>query len=357
MIAVIAWGSFGVPLKKSVGNGIEVNPLVMQSYKTLVCFTTSWLVLLLGEELKWSSWGIASGLFWVPGAACGIYGIRNAGLAVAVGTWSSLNVLSSFFFGIVIFQEGVKDFFASFLAFVCLIIGLIGMSRYSAHQSPEEDRPIMSDKSKPAEGPAVTRKSIGKRTQSFTMDTSTNSAAEVHPNGSILPMEIEPLTAHMSAATGTDVFDDEDAIMGGQGVTADASDVNKKDPSHKDRLVFLGGRVSLTRRQLGVLGAVINGAWGGLNLIPLHYALRDDGLTGAGFLISYATGALIVNTSIWILLYAYYLYQKKGQWIEAAECLPKWHLDHLLYPGIMAGLLYSLGNFSSILAVTYVRRT
>jgi glucose uptake protein GlcU len=34
--------------------------------------------------------------------------------------------------------------------------------------------------------------------------------------------------------------------------------------------------------------------------------------------------------------------------------LPKWHLKELWFPGLMAGLLYSLGNFSAILAVTYL---
>jgi len=92
LVSVLAWGSFGVPIKTGVT--CDVHPLVMQSFKTSVCFATSWLVLLLGEKFQWSYWGIASGLFWVPGAACGIYGIRNAGLAVAVGTWSSLGVLS-----------------------------------------------------------------------------------------------------------------------------------------------------------------------------------------------------------------------------------------------------------------------
>ena len=70
--AVISFGSFGVPIKTSV-HGIEMNALVMQSYKTITCFLTCWLVVFLGEEVRFSYYGILSGLFWVPGAACGIY--------------------------------------------------------------------------------------------------------------------------------------------------------------------------------------------------------------------------------------------------------------------------------------------
>ena len=81
ILCVIAFGSFGVPIKTSPK--VDVDPFILQSYKTIVCFVTSFFVLFLGEELRWSNWGLASGLFWVPGACCGIYGIRNAGMAVA----------------------------------------------------------------------------------------------------------------------------------------------------------------------------------------------------------------------------------------------------------------------------------
>ena len=92
---------------------------------------------------------------------------------------------------------------------------------------------------------------------------------------------------------------------------------------------------------------------GGLNLVPLHYA-QLDGLAGAGYLISYAGGSLIVNIIIWILYFGYFLHQKKGNVDEAFDCLPNWHVEKLWFPGLMAGLLYSLGNLSAIMAVTYL---
>ena len=104
----------------------------MQSFKMLVCFVTAWpVVWLLGETIQFTPWDIVSGLFWVPGASCGIYGIRNAGLAVAVGTWSSIIVVSSFVFGIVIFEEEVKSMEQTAAAFFKLISGLIGLSGYA----------------------------------------------------------------------------------------------------------------------------------------------------------------------------------------------------------------------------------
>jgi glucose uptake protein GlcU len=324
VISVLSFGSFGVPIKSVK---VEVHPLVMQSYKTLVCFLTSWLVIFLGEEIRWSYWGIASGMFWVPGAACGIIGIRNAGLAVAVGIWSSIIVMTSFLFGFVFFKEEIKDFGETFMAFCLLIAGLLGMSRYSAPQSDSSSKQVRRTSS------GSSMSSVG---HSPTRRSSSGTMAEL--SSGISPMEIEPLMA---------LTDSEEAIMKGH-----VADINTKDPNTKQRIVLFGGRIALTKRQIGILGAVINGSWGGMNLIPLHFA-QLSGVSGAGYLISYGGGALIVNTILWVLFFAYYVYQKKSI-REAVMCLPKWHVAELWAPGLMAGLLYSLGNFSSILAVTYL---
>lgn len=146
---------------------------------------------------------------------------------------------------------------------------------------------------------------------------------------------------------------DEALIMGGGAATEYYVNHDKKKVVGRDRIVLFGGRLSLTKRQLGILGAVINGGWGGLYMIPMHYA-RHDGLSGAAYLISFGGGALAVNAAIWIILIAYRLYEKKGNVTEAIESLPKWHFEQLWKAGLGAGLLYSLGNFAAILAVNYL---
>jgi len=261
----------------------------------------------------------------------------------------------------------VKNFFEASLAFLCLIAGLIGMARYSSPQAPSSSiRHSSSDEyapvsSRSGHGSARRVSAVAGADNIDPDDTNTigsaGTKASHKSSGSgktykttMSPLEIEPFVKE--AATNA-LVDDEVAIMGG--VDDDSmSDVERKDRAHKDNTVLFGGRLSLTRRQLGVVGAVINGTWGGLSLVPLHYALRDDGLTGAGFVISFAGGAAIVNIALWILLVLFYLYHKEGKWHEAVECLPRWHFDQLLVPGMMAGLLYSLGNFGSIIAVTYL---
>jgi len=391
VVAVLAFGSFGVPLKTNVQ--VEVHPLVMQSYKTATCFATCWLVLLAGEELRWSHWGIASGLFWVPGSTCGIFSIRNAGLAVAVGTWSSICVLTSFIFGILIFQEGVKNIGYTACAFALLMVGLIGMAQYSAVSSaaspsggssgsgkqssavpvhkttnntaaatmiptdPTGTPPKPSSSARAAKNrsssPFRGSKGTIKRTNSGDLDRSSSAHTKMVERShsvkktTMQPLEFEPLIDPTT-------MDDEDAVMHHR----------HEDRKKHDNFVFhlpaigsIGQQqplvLVLTRRQMGILGAVINGAWGGMNLIPLHYAMLYDGLSGAGYLISYATGSLLVNAVLWVLWAAYYYYYK-GTWEETLQALPKFHLQHLFWPGFWAGLLYSMGNFASMLAVTYL---
>lgn len=361
VICVLSFGSFGVPLRGTAK--VDMHPLVMQSYKTIVCFLTCWLVLLLGEDLRWSDWGIASGLFWVPGATCGVYGIQNAGLAVAVGTWSSIIVLTSFFFGVFVFHERVRHLYMACLAFVCLILGLVGMSKYSAQTTtPQQSTPTAtnthlstvysSDDSQQTpplipqpQGPAALRSSMKRNSSSdYYQPMMTEQLLSLQPTLG-LEMELSTSSGHLDVSESDDHYGDDDMefliMMGDDG----------KDMARKDRIVFFNGRLSLTRRQLGILAAAINGAWGGLNLIPMHYAQKYDGVYGSAYVISFATGALIVNTGIWILYFGYQLYQKKGLWHDALEALPKFHLRELWLRGLLAGLLYSVGNFTAILTV------
>jgi len=265
-----------------------------------------------------------------------------------VGTWSSIIVLTSFIFGIVVFQEKVKNFYYTCDSFVVLIIGLIGMAKYAAPPD-EADASTAPTKKAGSPRPPKNNTSMNDSKQlngddSFKMTSPlTNTKQKVTRDASqadianLQPMEIEPL------------------LVDGSGEFTDVDlEIDDKQLASKDRIIFCGGRMALTRHQTGVIGAIINGAWGGLNLIPLHYARRDHGLSGAGFLVSFATGSLIVNTILWLALIGYHMYHKKGNWEEVKTVLPKWHIKHLWKMGLAAGLLYSLGNFSALLAVTYL---
>ena len=265
-----------------------------------------------------------------------------------VGTWSSIIVLTSFIFGIVVFQEKVKNFYYTCDAFLVLIIGLIGMSKYAA--APADETESATTKKIPL--PRLSKQlSLGDESfQSASHNVTTGKSKVTRDVGQDLgsstnlqPLEIEPLLDDATELGNKSMTD----------VNLEEEDVSKQAAS-KDRIIFFSGRMALTRHQTGVIGAIINGAWGGLNLIPVHYARRDDGMTGAAFLISFATGSLVVNTLLWLILIGYHMYHKKGNWEDVKAVLPKWHFEHLWKPGLAAGLLYSVGNFSALLAVTYL---
>ena len=52
VLSMLAFGSFGAPIKSDAAKSVNVDPLVFQSYKTFVCFATSWLVLLTGKPVS-----------------------------------------------------------------------------------------------------------------------------------------------------------------------------------------------------------------------------------------------------------------------------------------------------------------
>jgi Transmembrane family, TMEM144 of transporters len=152
IIAALSYGTFGVPIKETVS--VDVHPLVLQSYKTGTMFLFSWFIIYMGESIRYTPWGLLSGLLWVSGGCGGIYGIRNAGMSVASGTWSSCMVIINFLVGICLFHEPVASITSTFAAFVCLGCGLVGMSVYSAPSAPQtalmmdsRDTPLMSSMS------------------------------------------------------------------------------------------------------------------------------------------------------------------------------------------------------------------
>lgn len=355
IIAAFCLGSFGVPIK-FISSTTHVDPLVMQTYKSVVCFMTCWLVIPLGESVKFTPLGILSGLFWVPGATAGIYGIRNAGLAISVGTWSSIIVMISFFWGVLVFHEQVRTMAGAIGAAVVLILGLLGMSVYSAptgtgtmKNSEEEQLPLM-----------MVPKSVMDMSRVVSLSSSSSSSCtKEDDHDDFVAMDEIELTTTKGIVLGVEnnfTPTPKPATVISRRKKMDEKTINYVHVSDvgkekEDDSILIGGKVRLSRRQLGILGAVVNGAWGGNNMVPLHYA-RKQGFHGAGYLISYSCGSMIVTIFIWMLRYVYNLYLVDFDAPKGYNALPSFHLREMWLAGILSGSLYSLGNFCSILAVT-----
>lgn len=308
VIAMFSFGSFAVPIKSPAADSVDVDPLVMQSYKSIMCFLTSWLVLLLGVEFSFTPWGFVSGLFWVPGGAFNIFAIRNAGLAVSQGIVSSSIVMVSFIWGHFLFKEPVQSEFIAYFAVTLIMGGLYGMSYYSSSEEKSELPSLSSSTIDEDEGEKLII-----RTES---EESLPPQSPIRKSKSSRPLEVEP---------------------------------SNKQKRKKTTVTICGA--SYSRRDIGLASALMCGLWGGSCLAPMHYA--PSNITGLGYVISFSVGALTVTIGMWIGRFLFHLV-RTGSPFEAYELLPSFHLRVMWASGAAAGGLWSMGNVGSILAVKYL---
>mmetsp|Transcript_26892 Transcript_26892/g.63023 ORF Transcript_26892/g.63023 Transcript_26892/m.63023 type:complete len:437 (-) Transcript_26892:108-1418(-) len=351
------------------------NLQVLQTYKIAATFLTCWLVLLVdGIEFHLSPWGLVSGLFMVPGGTAGYYGVQNAGLATAQGIWCSLKVIVSFVWGLLIFHEPVRSNRVTIASIGFMIVGLVGMSYFSSQESAsepqEEENPDIIDallddettKLMQQRAPLLKKQTSydgDETTLATSISTATLSLAEESSKdmeslkssvdeGLIQfespEMSGDPLRLRTTATSPTRINEEEGEepplIRHFSSSLSDQSDSNEKPrPS----------------RLWGILGATIDGAYGGSVLVPMHYAsLGGNSRTqGLGYLISFAVGCSAVVTMVWLLRLASYSIQAKSLKQGWAN-LPSMHFATVGPYASLAGFIWSIGNVSSILSVAYL---
>lgn len=219
-----------------------------------------------------------------------------AGLAIAVGTWASIMIMVNFVFGILIFREPVHDVWGTMASFLLLILGLVGMSKYSAPPPKTNHASEVVDET---------------------------SAAIVGDETAKSPLE-DPLTVEADGPFGEE---------------------------HDSYFVLLG--VPLTKRQCGILGAAMNGVFTGGSLIPLHYA-KAEGYGGANYILSMAAGAFLSNCLLWVGFFLLSLGTHRTSFEMTLRSMPRWYFSQLWLPGFLAGVLLSFAMFGSIIAVSFL---
>lgn len=305
LVSCVAFGSFAVPVKSDASKRCNVDPLVFQSYKTFVCFITSFLSLpLFHQPLYFTAWGIVSAAFWVPAGVLAIYAVKNAGLAISQGVWSSFIVLISFIWGIFIFNESVKSRLGASFAILTMIIGLWGMSFYSSPMKLQDSE-----------------------TQEQMLEIGlcqSSKVSKLSPPPKVDSTEVEPITN---------------------------SEYNN-DLVYDDRIVGSSSTLSvLSQRKLGLIAAVCNGVWGGSIMVPMHYAPVEA--EGTGYVVSFGIGAVCITTILWIVRFNYEVYLTGPNYsiARAIVAMPSFHMRLMWKPGCLAGLLWSIGNVASMISV------
>lgn len=377
---VLGFGTFGAPLKSDAANSVNPDPFVLQTYKSMMCFLTSFLVLGLGEQYHFSPWGILSGFLWVIGGICGIFGIRNSGLAISVGTWSAITVLISFTWGIFVFGERVMSVAGTLLGIWLMISGFWGMAYFSSPRVMEDYEAdiqwrLMTEERlrvEQEEREGTNRRRNGERNQDQGAEEGGDNGGNRNENNLMQPLledyakdnrdEEKQLpdtnTNNEQTGTGEDSGSsspltfvesdspDSDIDIDTYGGNDNFADHDGQNNIADTKVKFLGWKWD--RWTLGIIGAAMDGIFGGGNLIPMHYSPYK----GSEYLISFATGAMIVTIVFWILRWGYNSYEMKS--VKKGWCaLPSMHLRTLFVPGVFSGTLWSIGNIGQIMCVTY----
>lgn len=113
-------------------------------------------------------------------------------------------------------------------------------------------------------------------------------------------------------------------------------------------IIYIFNGIPLTKRHRGMLAAVFCGVWGGSVMAPMKWCKSDT--QGVSYLLSFSIGASIVTISIWIMRYMFYVWQHRS-WSIAYQSLPQLHLRVMWCAGGSSGLLWSIGNFFSLISV------
>lgn len=123
---------------------------------------------------------------------------------------------------------------------------------------------------------------------------------------------------------------------------------------HKDNddgMTICYGRYYLTKRQLGMISAAFCGLYGGSILAPMKFANTD--LKGTRYLLSFSIGSSIVTIFLWLVRLSYNSYIHGSIYI-GYNSLPSFHIRVMWLPGGISGLLWSIGNYFSLISVLYL---
>ena len=139
--------------------------------------------------------------------------------------------------------------------------------------------------------------------------------------------------------------------------------------------------LDIPKYHLGLLMAIVNGVLASSIMVPLHYAPPNT-TQGVGYSMSFGIAAAIVVIAFWLLRWVFYSFgyfindsrwselfcvdrQRRGfadilqtliqicleSLQEGYQALPSFYLRDMWRPGLLSGLLYSMGNLSGIISI------
>ena len=130
--AALLWGTYMVPFKKS-------NSLNVIYYQCLMAFAIliSGLILtsILGFSITLNIYGVVSGLMWTIGNITALTAIANLGLSKAIPILTSLIIICSFLWGMLVFNELPAGFVMPLFGILLIIVGIVIVSTLGKSES------------------------------------------------------------------------------------------------------------------------------------------------------------------------------------------------------------------------------
>jgi Transmembrane family, TMEM144 of transporters len=268
---------------------------------------------------------------------------------------SSFIVLVSFIWGIFVFGEPIYSKLGASFAVLCLIAGLFGMSYYSSPHTTMVNGSIPISQSDDSVGYRHVQHNADDDDNDVAQETmGTDREAVVEKRVQLSEQSEMPSRAPYSdldnssdpanAATAT-------AQEHGAGTVAMVENGHAMAHPHALNATVEVCGWHIPQRRLGMGAAAFCGIWGGSIMAPMKFCRADT--KGTHYLLSFAIGAAIVNAALWLLRYLYHALHHQS-WKRGYDTLPSFHFRVMWRPGGLSGLLWSIGNFFSLISVFYL---
>lgn len=305
----------------------------------------------------------SSASFFSSGIAT-VYAIKAAGLAIGIGIGSSFIVLVSFVWGIFVFREKVHSLFGACVAVACLMLGVLGMSYYSAPPpaadyegvatgteiDEEEDGVFVSNENAVAIEAEYEITPQSSQEEDGGAEASNGFVGERSTQKNGAPVVDDLRRKHQVESQRTrSIHSDDTPLSENEPLDSASSPSASTNTRQQSPSSSSPPRKGISDRQLGMMAAAFCGIWGGSIMAPMKWCKADT--KGTHYLMSFSIGASIVTLAIWLFRYLFLVVVHGNRWVVAYQALPSFHLRVMWRPAGLSGLLWSIGNFFSLISV------
>ncbi|CAL6320997.1 unnamed protein product [Bathycoccus prasinos] len=387
VLASLFFGSFAVPIKTRAIVKANVDPVAFQCYKSFACFLTSFLPLLFGTELKFTYWGILGAFVWVINGTVAIVAVQKCGLSTAQTLWSGLSVFVGFLWGMIVFEEEVRDIIGSMWALAAMSAGMGSMGLVvsqssssssssgrrseskSSHYTKNNRSSFVFGESETTSGssrsssvsPIINGGEVGDDIYSTTMNANEDDVEMNNVNNNSSNREFAAARERLMMGTTSSSSSGGGGGNGGNSSNgmrefddlskASANPFGFRTTAKNHRSgggLNLSSNSSTEKKQkdvkIGILCATYVGIANGSFMTPLKYANKE--VTGLEYLFSFGVGSAVATV---VLVFLYNLYRRQ---IKRDFSPLNFHFETCAKPALLTGVLWSAGNACSIVAIS-----